>query len=58
MKRRNFIHLLGAGTMLPVMMNGFKVTAFAGQTPFLNLLANVACEDRILVLIQMAGGND
>lgn len=58
MKRRNFIHLLGAGTMLPVMMNGFKVTAFAEQTPFLNLLANVACEDRILVLIQMAGGND
>lgn len=49
---------MGTGAMLPVMLGGFKVKAFGGQTPFLNLLANVACEDRILVLVQLAGGND
>ncbi|MBL7999418.1 MAG: DUF1501 domain-containing protein [Candidatus Kapabacteria bacterium] len=58
MKRRNFLSILGTGAALPVMMNGLCVRAFASDTPFLSLLANVACEDRILVLVQLAGGND
>lgn len=58
MKRRNFLSILGAGAALPVVMNGFGMKAFSAETPFLSMLANVACEDRILVLVQLAGGND
>lgn len=58
MKRRNFIHLFGTGAVLPLMVGGLKVRAFANDSPMLSMLANVACEDRVLVLIQLAGGND
>lgn len=57
MKRRSFISMLGAGAALPMALSGMKVTAFS-RSPLLDILARVECEDRILVLVQMAGGND
>lgn len=58
MKRRTFLQTVGAGAVLPFMLQGFRVRAFSGQPEFYNALADVACEDRVLVLIQLVGGND
>ncbi|MFM8437973.1 MAG: DUF1501 domain-containing protein, partial [Candidatus Kapaibacterium sp.] len=49
--------MLGAGAALPMALSGMKVTAFS-RSPLLDMLARVECEDRILVLVQLAGGND
>ena len=57
MKRRSFLGMLGAGTVMPIVLNGMNVRAF-NRSPFLDMLASVACEDRILVIVQLAGGND
>ncbi len=57
MKRRSFISMMGAGTVLPFMLGGMKLKAFT-QSPFLSMIDSIACDDRILVLVQMAGGND
>ncbi|MBX7153418.1 MAG: DUF1501 domain-containing protein [Bacteriodetes bacterium] len=58
MKRRDFINTLGTGAILPFMLQGLQVRAFGQQSPLLNMLADVACEDRILVMVQLVGGND
>ncbi len=57
MKRRNFLKGMAPAAMLPIMLGGFSVRAY-GRTPMLSrLLANVDT-DRVLVLIQLSGGND
>lgn len=52
MKRRTFIKRSSAATV-PVFLGGVKVSAL--NNPFFNLLEG---EDKVLVLIQLDGGND
>lgn len=57
MNRRDFIKkagITGAGAML---LNHIPIRLLAKHS-FLNQLASAACEDRVLVLIQLHGGND
>lgn len=55
MKRRNFIK---ASALLPVGLGGLGVRAY-GKSPLLNLLQSRAADtDRVLVLINLSGGND
>ena len=56
MKRRQFIHTMGMGSTFSMMMGGFSLKAFSSPA-LLNTL-NDLDEDRILVLIQLGGGND
>ncbi len=55
MNRRTFIKNTGAAVTLPVILNGLNVSVFA--KPLLFSFANDAA-DRVLVLIQLNGGND
>ncbi|MEM8523390.1 MAG: DUF1501 domain-containing protein [Bacteroidota bacterium] len=52
MKRRNFLRIGSLG--LPVMLNGIPVAAMC-QNSWSELLSN---NDKVLVLIQLSGGND
>lgn len=52
MKRRNFLRLGSLG--LPIMLNGIPVTAMR-KSNWSALLSN---NDKVLVLIQLSGGND
>ncbi len=57
MKRRDFLkHTIPAVT-LPALLNGFSLKAFA-HNPFFDTADEAANTDRVLVLIQMNGGND
>jgi len=57
MKRRDFFKL-GSGASLAFMINGLPVSAFA-DTPLLKLLAKqTQATGRVIVLIQLNGGND
>lgn len=57
MKRRNFLKIAGATASIPFLMKG--VPLYAKSSPFLDQIANNSnAEDRILVLIQLNGGND
>lgn len=58
MKRRNFLKFLPAAGVTSVAVNGFAMRPFA-NTKMANILANCAgVQDRILVLMQLKGGND
>ncbi len=58
MKRRDFLRLTSlAGSGLLLNLNGIKLHAME-QNYFLNNLAKSSSNDRILVLIQLHGGND
>ncbi len=55
--RRSFLTSLGIGALgSGLMLNGLSVNAMA-RSKFLNRLVNVP-NDRVLVLIQLSGGND
>lgn len=54
MKRRNFIKTAGSAATLPIFLNGVQFSALA-RSPLFNLIEET---DRVLVLIQMNGGND
>ena len=60
MNRRKFLSTAGltgvAVTTLPTMIDSFAVRALAGGDPRLEQL--LEAQDRILVLIQLPGGND
>lgn len=60
MNRRKFLRTAGATgiavTTLPSLIDSFSVQAMAGGDPRLHQL--LEAQDRILVIIQMAGGND
>ncbi|MBD2701000.1 DUF1501 domain-containing protein [Spirosoma sp. BT702] len=59
MKRRNFIQLAASSLALPVLIDGFGAKAFARQSSFVQSLINLADQsDRVLVIIQLQGGND
>jgi uncharacterized protein (DUF1501 family) len=58
MKRRDFLQTTAAASVLPVLMSGFPIGAY-GYSPELAALTNAASQtDRVLVLIQLNGGND
>lgn len=55
MKRRHFLRTAGSAVSLPVLLNGLSISAMAKPSLF-NSLNNES--DRVLVLIQLFGGND
>lgn len=58
MKRRSFLKAAAAGSMVPVTLNGLSLRAY-GASPLMSLLSRRAgATDRVLVLIQLNGGND
>lgn len=59
MKRRNFIQQAAAALILPVVIDGYGASAYGQSSSFINRLAQLAdANDRVLVLIQLNGGND
>lgn len=57
MKRRDFLKNTATGLVLPYLLNGMQVKAMAG-TPMMHALSRYMNNDRVLVLIQLSGGND
>ncbi|MFA5834137.1 MAG: DUF1501 domain-containing protein [Bacteroidota bacterium] len=58
MKRREFLSKSVPISLLPMFIGGLSVQAY-GRSPFLETLVSAATEtDRVLVLIQLNGGND
>jgi uncharacterized protein (DUF1501 family) len=58
MKRRNFLKFLPAAGVSSFAVNGFAMRPFA-NTQMANILANCeGIQDRVLVLVQLKGGND
>lgn len=59
MKRRNFLQHAVSSLALPVLIDGFGAKAFARPSSFVQSLINLAEQsDRVLVIIQLQGGND
>lgn len=60
MKRRDFFkQTLPAAVTLPAVLNGFSVKAYTGSSALVqSLLGNTTDTDKVLVLIQLNGGND
>lgn len=54
MKRRTFLKQLGLGVGGPIILNGFGLSAMARSSFF----SSMGDTDRVLVLIQLNGGND
>ncbi|WP_046243643.1 DUF1501 domain-containing protein [Hymenobacter terrenus] len=58
MKRRHFLQTTAAATVLPTLLGGFSIQAY-GYSPKLAALTNAAtASDKVLVLIELNGGND
>ncbi|MCB9252562.1 MAG: DUF1501 domain-containing protein [Flavobacteriales bacterium] len=58
MKRRSFIKRTAPVTVLPVLINGMSFKSYA-NSPLLRLLgAKAELNDKVLVLVQLNGGND
>ncbi len=57
MKRRDFFKYTVPSLVLPAMLGGFKIKAFAGS-PLMQGLTNAQPDNKVLVVIQLAGGND
>lgn len=60
MKRREFlVKTVPAATLLPAMISGYSVSALAADSPIVRALMQSATDtDHVLVIIQLAGGND
>ncbi len=58
MKRRDFLKATVPATVLPGVINGFSIKAFGEDSPLHTLLANATETDHVLVIVQLAGGND
>lgn len=60
MKRRDFFkQTLPATVMLPALINGFSVNAHTGSSALVQaLLSGTTDTDKVLVIIQLNGGND
>ena len=58
MNRRDFIVRTGAGAVLPALFSGFSLTAYSRTLLLQSLLDNAVLTDRVLVLVQLNGGND
>jgi uncharacterized protein (DUF1501 family) len=60
MKRRDFLQKsIPAATLLPALINGYSVRAFAADSPLVQaLMQSTTDTDHVLVIIQLSGGND
>jgi uncharacterized protein (DUF1501 family) len=60
MKRRDFLQKsIPAATLLPALINGYSVKAFGAESPLVQALMHGNTDtDHVLVIIQLAGGND
>lgn len=59
MKRRNFLQHAASSLLLPVLIDGYGAKAFARPSSFVQSLISLANQtDRVLVIIQLQGGND
>jgi len=58
MKRRNFLKIFPAATVTPFVVNGHALRPFANNQMARLLNSCEGVEDRVLVLIQLKGGND
>ncbi|MBK9461684.1 MAG: DUF1501 domain-containing protein [Sphingobacteriales bacterium] len=58
MKRRNFLRTIAPAVVLPSIINGFSMKAFAEMPLFRGMEALQTETDKVLVLIQLNGGND
>lgn len=58
MKRRNFLKIFPAATVTPFVVNGHALRPFANNQMASLLNSCEGVEDRVLVLIQLKGGND
>ncbi|MDX2134835.1 MAG: DUF1501 domain-containing protein [Saprospiraceae bacterium] len=58
MKRRNFLRIFPAAGVTPFVLNGHSIRPFANRQMARVLAACDGIEDRVLVLIQLKGGND
>ena len=54
MKRRNFLKIAPPALLSPLVLNGLSVNTFAN----LQMLACEGISERVLVLVQLSGGND
>lgn len=58
MERRKFLHQILPAAMVPTLLNGYSVKALM-PSPMLEALMNLSTDsDRVLVVIQLNGGND
>jgi uncharacterized protein (DUF1501 family) len=55
MKRRQFLQYTGTASTLPVLLNGIPLSAIASSPMFNHIQED---NDRVLVLVQLNGGND
>ncbi len=55
MKRRQFLKYTGTAASLPILLNGMPITAIASSPMFNHIKQE---NDKVLVLIQLNGGND
>ena len=60
MNRRHFLQHAAAASLLPVFLDGFGAKAFGRPaSPLMQMLETLATKtDRVLVMIQLSGGND
>lgn len=59
MKRRDFLQQAASSLLLPVLIEGRGIRAISHQSPFMQALLTVANQtDRVLVIVQLQGGND
>ncbi|MBK8196475.1 MAG: DUF1501 domain-containing protein [Lewinellaceae bacterium] len=58
MKRRNFLKIFPAAGVTPFAVNGFPMRPFANSKIAKIMATCDGVEDRVLVLIQLKGGND
>jgi len=59
MKRRDFLRNTVPVTLLPAFIGGFSVKAYSASNPLLQALgATTTDTDKVLVIIQLSGGND
>ena len=57
MDRRKFFKRMGALGAAPLLLNGFSISALSANSPLMKMLAS-SNSDRVLVFIQLHGGND
>ena len=56
MKRRKFLKIAASSSITPLVLNGIPLQSFA--TPGMVAMNCEGIEDRVLVIVQLAGGND
>ena len=58
MKRRLFLKAAASSSVLPISLNGMSLRTFGKESFFSVLGKRANVSDRVLVIIQMNGGND